>query len=468
MTIEDACQITNGQLVNSRSSPGSFRGVSINSRTLRSGNAFLCLKGERADGHCFAPAARRNGAALIVADHARAKQWRRWNVPVLGVDDPLTALGDLAASFQSLFPTRYIAVTGSVGKTTTKELIAAALAARYRVFKSPGNFNNLIGIPLALLARNLRAANIDQYGVLEFGMSTPGEIARLTDIVRPQWGVVTRIAPSHLMQMGSLAAIARAKRELFDHAGPDAVAFLNNDDLYQRHWQSRWSRPTVTYAMEENADFVASRVKSLGHGGLGFLVNGRHRVELSLAGLHNVPNALAAIAVARHLRVPFPSIATALKKVRPVGQRSKITRIGKVTLIEDCYNANPASTLAALQTLATWPGAIRRIAVLGAMRELGPREVTWHRRVGRLATASTDLLVTVGQLAGEFAAGVRSKTGRPEVVFCPDRHRAARILKQLIRPGDVILLKASHSEHFEEIAEQLTSVRVTSARTERD
>jgi UDP-N-acetylmuramoyl-tripeptide--D-alanyl-D-alanine ligase len=451
MTIDTACQITNGQIVSVRASRGRFRGASVDTRTLRRGNAFFCLRGAKSDGHRYARLAARNGAGAIIAESGRAARWRNWPVPVIGVDDPLTAMGDLAAEFRRLFPTRYVAVTGSVGKTTTKEMIAAALGARFAVYKSPGNYNNLIGIPLALLARNQRARDIERYGVLEFGMSSPGEIARLTEIVKPQWGVLTRIAPAHLLQMRSLAAIAKAKHELFDHSAPSTIAFLNNDDTFQRRWQARWKRPTITYAVDHDADFVARRIETTPHGEVTFIVNGRFRFEVALAGSHNVGNALAAIAVARHLGVPFADLAAALREVRPVGQRSRITHLGDVTLIEDCYNANPLSTVAALESLAAWPGTGRRIAVLGAMRELGPTERAWHRRVGRAAGRLADVVVTVGDLARQYVEGMQSRRSRAQTIICRSRTAAAKVLDTLIRPGDIVLFKASHSEQFEEI-----------------
>jgi UDP-N-acetylmuramoyl-tripeptide--D-alanyl-D-alanine ligase len=444
-----------GQWVNPRRVRRPFRGVSVDTRSLRPGNAFFCLRGTRTDGHQFAVAAGRRGAALIVAEHAWAAKRARWQVPVIGVDDPLTALGDLAAEFRRHFPTRYIAITGSVGKTTTKEMIAAALAQRFRVFKSPGNYNNLIGIPLALLGRSDTPERAARYGVLEFGMSTPGEIARLTQIVQPDWGVVTRIAPSHLMQMKSLPAIARAKRELFDYASPRMIAFLNNDDPYQRRWHERWSHRTVTYALKRDADFTADEMRILPDGTVAFRVNGRHAFALPLFGAFNVANALAAIAVGRRFGVSFGELAGALATVEPAGHRSRITDLGAIVLIEDCYNANPASTTAALNDLSRWKPDGRRIAVLGTMRELGTKEAEWHRRVGKIAGRTTDYLIAVGDLAEEYIRGAMSSRSSAKTRICRDRNQAIRILDRLVEPGDLVLLKASHSEQFEDIAAHL-------------
>jgi len=440
--------------MNPRMAAKRFRGVSVDTRTLQARNAFFCLRG-RADGHRFAVNARRLGAGAIVAERAWAHRHRDWETPVIGVDDPLTALGDLAAEFRRHFPTRYVAVTGSVGKTTTKELIAASLAARFKVFKSPGNFNNLIGIPLALLGRRDTPARAAELGVLELGMSTPGEIARLTEIVDPDWGVVTRIAPSHLMQMKSLAGIAKAKRELFDHASDRTIAFLNHDDPHQQRWQTKWSRTTVTYGLDADADFFADDIQLGSNGAPKFRVNERHRFALSLFGEHNVPNALAAIAVARQLHVPFADIAEALRRVKPTGDRSRVSNLSGVKLIEDCYNANPASTTAALHALAALPVKGRKIAVLGAMRELGPKEADWHRKVGQTAMRSADILIAVGELGKAYLQDTKRRNDSATTHYCNTIADAADLLTRLIIPGDAVLLKASHSEHFEKIAAQL-------------
>ena len=455
MTIDTACQICDGQLVTPPAPKRRFRGVSIDTRTLRKGNAFFCLRGGNTDGHKFAAVARDREAGAIIAERQIARTWSRWPVPVIGVDDPLTALGDLTVAFQKLFPTRYLAITGSVGKTTTKEMIAAVLAKRYEVFKSPGNYNNLIGIPLALLARNPSAKRMPTMGVLEFGMSTPGEIARLTQMIQPEWGVVTRIAPSHTMQLKSVAAVARAKRELFDYAPDTTVAFLNNDDPHQRKWQTQWQRKTVTYALEHDADFTADRIATDHRGRVHFRVNGRHDMQLALPGEHNVANALAAVAVGRHHRVSFADITDALRRVKPVGSRSRVVRLGNVTILDDCYNASPASMQAALRTLADWPGAKRRIAVLGAMRELGSEEVDWHRKIGEFAAGRTDVLIVVGELARAYArdAGESGPTAR--TIACKTVAQATLKLHQLAQAGDVILIKASHSEKFEDIVPDL-------------
>lgn len=447
--------MTNGTLANPTLARNKFRGATNDTRTLKKGNAFFCLSGGNTDGHAFATKALELGAGAIVADRSHAAQWQHWSIPVIGVDDPLTALGDLASEYRKRFHTRYVAVTGSVGKTTTKELIAGALSAKYSVYKSPGNFNNLIGIPLALLSRALPKARKHDIAVLEFGMSTPGEIKRLVEIVEPSWGVVTRIGAAHLLQLKTIDAITQAKRELFDYSGPGVVAFLNADDPRQRDWMSRLRRRTVTYGLESahRPDVFGDSI-TIDSRGVAFRVNRRHSFRIGLAGDYNVPNALAAIAVARELGVSFAGIADKLKRVKPEGDRSRVIRKSGVTLIADCYNANPTSMRAALESLLKYPNAARRLAVLGAMRELGIESDSLHAGIGELA-GRLDLVITVGKDALAYRQGARN--GSAEWLAANDRGEAVDILKRLSRPGDVTLFKGSHSEHLEEIVDALAA-----------
>lgn len=450
MSIDDACQIMNGVVADPKTARRRFRGVSIDTRSLAVRNAFFCLRGTRTDGHRFAAGAAEIGAGALVGERRRVGRWGPLGVPVIGVDDPLTALGDLAAEFRKHFPTRYIAVTGSVGKTTTKELIAAALSARFRVYKSPGNYNNLIGIPLALLARSIPRQPTDELGVLEFGMSTPGEIRRLTEIVDPAWGVVTRIGAAHLEQMKTVDAVARAKRELFDYSDPGLVAILNFDDIYQRRWDADWGRLTLTYAIDRAAEIVGDRVVTTQRG-VQFRVNGRHQFSLRLAGEYNVSNALAAVTTGWALNVPFSAMAERMRRVKPVGERSRIVRLKGATLIDDCYNANPVSMLAALRSLLRWPAAGRRIAVFGVMHELGRDSDDWHHRVGR-ATKKLDIVMTVGDATRLYR---RSLPAGVAHVACSTPAAAARHLRKILRSGDVVLVKASRAEGLETIAPTL-------------
>lgn len=445
--------MTNGTLANAALGRKRFRGVTNDTRSLKKGNAFFCLTGAAADGHQFADNARDLGAAAVVADRTHAAKWKHWSIPVIGVDDPLTALGDLAQQYRKHFDTRYVAVTGSVGKTTTKELIAGALAAKHSVYKSPGNYNNLIGIPLALLSRPLPRNRNHDLAVLEFGMSTPGEIKRLVEIVEPSWGVVTRIGSAHLLQLKSIEAIAAAKRELFDYSDTSVTAFLNIDDPHQRSWMSRWRRPTFTYGFESGLqpDYTADAI-TVDARGVSFRVNRRHNFRLSLSGAYNVPNALAAIAVARHLGVTFAAMADQIRKVKPAGDRSRIIRKSGVTLIADCYNANPTSMRAAIESLLQFPNAKRRIAVLGAMRELGDKSNDLHEEIGRLA-ASLDLVVTIGLQARWYHPP--SYAGRVEWMQVHNRLAAINFLKKSLAAGDVVLFKGSHSERLDEVVQSV-------------
>jgi UDP-N-acetylmuramoyl-tripeptide--D-alanyl-D-alanine ligase len=458
MSAENACAIMNGTLARVQDGARRFAGVSIDSRTLRPRNAFFCLRGERVDGHRFAETAARNSAGTIVVNRERLPRFRRLPVPVIGVDDTVTALGDLAAEFRKRFPTRYIAVTGSVGKTTTKEMIAAVLATKCRVFRSPGNYNNLLGIPLALLERT-PSSDAEPLGVLEFGMSSHGEIARLTGMIQPQWGVVTRIGVAHLLQMKSLLQIARAKRELFDHSDPSVTAFLNADDPYQRRWAARWRRPTVRYGIDHAGDVTASDLRSTASG-VSFRVNARHDFAIHMAGEYNVANALAAIAVGRSFGVSFRDIADALRRVRPVGERSRILRWNGALIIDDCYNANPTSMAAAIESLKHRTTRSRRIAVLGAMRELGRGERQWHRRAAQ-GTRGLDLVLTVGPGGLLYQSGLPSEIAHTHVASAA---AAAQWATRHLRRGDVVLIKGSHSEGLDVIGQRLREHETTRGR----
>ena len=450
---QTACEMTNGTLANPTLARKKFRGATNDTRSLTKGSAFFCLSGGNADGHAFAANARDLGAGAVFADRSHAAQWHHWTIPVIGVDDPLTALGDLAAEYRKRFRTRYVAVTGSVGKTTTKELIAGALSAKYSVYKSPGNFNNLIGIPLTLLSRSLPRTKKHDLAVLEFGMSTSGEIKRLVEIVEPSWGVVTRVGTAHLLQLKTLEAISKAKRELFDYSESRVIAFLNADDPHQREWMTSWRRPTITYGLDtaNNPNFFADRIV-VDQRGVSFRVNGRHNFRIGLTGDYNVPNAVAAIAIARQLGVPFAGIAEKLKRVRPEGDRSRIILKSGVTLIADCYNANPTSMRAAIESLLKFPKAGRRIAVLGAMRELGLDSEKLHHEIGGLASR-LDIVVAVGQDAQSYRDSTLNQ--HAEWIAATDPADAIDILKRTLRAGDVALFKGSHSEHLEEVVSEL-------------
>jgi len=431
-----------------------YFGISIDTRTLKPGDVFFCLKGEKTDGHAFAEHAARRKAAAIVAARRRpgfARPMR--GVPVLRVENPLDALCAWGTWQRRRFTVRFTGVTGSVGKTSTKEMIAAVLAQKYPTFKTPGNFNNLLGLPLALQG----LAERHRVGVAEMGMSSPGEIARLTDMIDPEIGVVIWIGPGHLEFFKGISAVARAKRELFDQMRPDGVGVVNLDNPILARWKRDMTRKLVGYSIRRKADVYATDVHSLPDG-MAFRLNGKTLLELPFLGEHAVSNALAACAVAQLYGIGIEKISRGLRKAQaPIG-RLVMKKAGRVTILDDSYNSNPISANAAVETLCALRPPGRKIACLGAMRELGVSARQLHKDVGRAAAVQgVDVLLGVGYWGRQIVAGARH-THRPVLTrVAADAQEAASWLTEFAQSGDVVLVKASHAEGFERIVAELTN-----------
>ena len=485
LSLKDIIRVTGGRRLSSTMAAGSDRnalaGISIDSRTLGPGEVFFALQGERFDGHDYVDQALARGASAAVVseewirrrsrksrpEDGRSKggrtdsdrsvdqppEWER--LPLIVVDDPLMALQETAAEHRCRLDPVLIGVTGTNGKTTTKDMLAAILSASGPTLKTEGNFNNQIGVPLTLL--RLRPEH--RLAVVEMGMSGPGEISRSAAISRPQHGMITNIGPAHLLQMHDLEAIARAKFELLEMLPDDGLAFLNADDERLRSQTIIPPERTVTFGMNPQAGYRAEGIRSLGDRGTEFTVPGLGFLHLHTWGRHNVYNALAAIAAGRELGVEADDLRAALEGFRPSPMRMERLEIGLVTVFNDAYNANPPSMRAALEVLMDAPTAGRRIAVLGDMCELGSEEIPAHREIGRLAaTLSPDRLITVGRLAAEIHRQAMSQ-GYPagHAEHCADAGDAASKLKEMLADGDVVLLKASRAVHLEEILEFLTT-----------
>jgi UDP-N-acetylmuramoyl-tripeptide--D-alanyl-D-alanine ligase len=376
---------------------------------------------------------------------------------VIVVPDSLRALGDLAAYHRRRMPARVIGITGSNGKTTTKEMTAAIAAERWRVLRSEGNLNNLVGLPLTLLGLEPG----DEVAVVEMGMSHAGEIRRLAAIAAPQVGVVTNVGPVHLEGVGDLAGVAAAKGEILEGIAPGGTAVLNADDPATPAMAARWSGRLLSFGLGATADVRAEGIETAPHGTDFTLVladGGRARVRLPWIGEHNVRNALAAAAAARCLGADGAQIRAGLEKARPAAMRFEIGTIPPgVTVVNDAYNANPASMRAALAALSRLPGAGRRALVLGDMLELGAAAPAEHRELGRAAAAAAPaLLLAVGAFAAEVAGGARAAGLSPSAIAtAPDAEAAAALLAAWLRPGDLLLLKGSRGVRLERVLERL-------------
>src|SRR5215470_6924973 len=369
------------------------QGYSIDSRTIQPGELFFAVKGERFDGHDFVQQALERGAVSAVV---RTDQLARFSVKtcLFAVDDTLTALQTLAAAVRRLWGKPVVGVTGSAGKTTTKEAIAHVLGSRFRVLKSEGNFNNHFGLPLMLL----KLQPEHEIAVIEMGMSHAGEITALAQIAQPEIGVVTVVAPVHLEYFESLAAIARAKYELIESLPHGGTAVLNADDEYVSQFGRDFKGKVLLYGQQRSADVCAQNILSRGAEGSSFnaLAAGtREPVLLPLVGVHNVYNALAAIAVALDRGISLAQAAASLATLQAADKRGQVVQLGNIRVINDCYNSNPKALQAMVDALAAMP-AQRRIVVAGEMLELGPSGEQMHRTAGQhIAEKKIDILIGV-------------------------------------------------------------------------
>jgi len=444
-------------------------GFSIDTRTLARGDLFFAIRGPKFDAHRFVQQAFERGAvAAVVEEKFREGRSENWAQALIPVGNTTEALQQLARGVRRKWGRRLVAITGSTGKTTTKELIAAALARRLAVLKSPGNLNNDFGLPLALLALQPE----QDVAVMELAMSAPGEIARLARIAEPQVGVVTNVAPVHLEFFESVDAIGRAKRELVENLsseGEGATAVLNHDDTRVRGFAEGFAGHVVTFGLTEGADFRGRELQTAPGNGTVFRVKGPQfdgEFFLPLPGRHNVLNGLAAIAVSGLFGLPLGDMQRALAEFQALPQRSEIlTLSGGVTVINDCYNSNPVAMDSMLDTLATWPAA-RRIVVAGEMRELGPTSPDWHREVGRKCVRSgVDWLLAVQGDARFFLEGA-VETGMPaaQAWFFESPEEAGEFCRALLRPADVVLVKGSRAVGLEKVIELLHSNPENSSR----
>ena len=447
------------------SASGSYDGnviaqrYSIDSRTIQPGDLFFAVKGERLDGHDFVEQAFSKGAVAAVV---RKDQLGKYlvNTPLLQVDDTLVALQTLAAAVRRLWGKSLIGVTGSTGKTTTKEAIAHVLSSRFRVLKSEGNFNNHFGLPLTLL----RLEPEHDAAVIEMGMSHLGEIAALAKIAQPEIGVVTNVAPVHLEFFESIGEIARAKYELIDSLPAGGIALLNADDEYVSQFGRDFHGKVVLYGLRTQADVRAENAKHHGAEGSTFdvVVGGcREKASLPLVGAHNIYNALAAVAVGIERGLTLSEALGALATLAPADKRGEVVKLGNITIINDCYNSNPKALDAMVDALAAMP-AKRRIVVAGEMLELGAAGEEMHRSSGRhMAERKIDVLVGVRGLAQSMVDSARESGMRAEFLATPQE--AGEWLARETREGDVVLLKASRGVKLEQALEYWKSPRASAS-----
>jgi UDP-N-acetylmuramoyl-tripeptide--D-alanyl-D-alanine ligase len=463
LTLEEVLKATKGSLIQGGAST-LFQGVSTDSRTVAEGDLFIALRGPRFDGHHYALEALGKKAEGVLIEEDKVGDFR-WNgnrsKAVIAVKDTLSALGDIARDWRRKQGIPVVALTGSNGKTTTKEMIAACLETAFPVLKTKGNLNNLIGVPLTLLTLTEK----ERVVVLEMGMNVPGEIRRLTEIAEPDVGLITNIQMVHLEGLGSLERLKEEKGELFRKMRRDGTILVNQDDPRVIDLATHYPGQKITFGMTQAADVMAKEIRLKGVEGTSFtliLEGDAREIHLPLLGRHFVPNALSAVAIACLFGVDVKQIKGALENFKPFPMRMEVVPLqGGTTLINDAYNANPYSTALALETLAEAKGKGRAIAVLGDMLELGSFTKDAHEQIGKkVRELSIDFLLALGEEASTVVqSAIRHGFPMKSARTVENHSEAISLLREMIQDGDWILVKGSRRMAMEKIVEGLAEGR---------
>jgi UDP-N-acetylmuramoyl-tripeptide--D-alanyl-D-alanine ligase len=440
-----------------------IEGVAIDSRTIGPGELFVAIRGDRFDGHDFIGAAMGRGAAGAIVESQRVEDARaaaasRPDTVIVGVTDTTRGLQDIARDVRRRSGAKVVAITGSAGKTTTKEVAAEFLSTRFRVFRNKGNLNNHIGLPLSLLELRFRP----EVAVVELGMNHPGEIRTLVGIAEPDVRVWTNVGDAHVGFFASPDAIADAKAEILEHAGGHDVLIANADDERIAARTKAFAGRVVTFGIDRPADVKATSVEDRGLDGTRAIVRtpmGEVRLDTPLLGVGNLANVLAATAVALQFKVPLDAIAERAAAQRPAHRRGELLRLaGGLTLIDDSYNSSPAALLRALQIVKVATGSARKIAVLGEMLELGTHSERLHQQCGAAAAASgLDVLIAVGGASARALAGQAIASGMPaeSVAYAATSAEAADLAIRRTRPGDLVLVKGSRGIGTDVVVDRL-------------
>lgn len=452
LTVKDILRATGGELAEKSAGTAGLEidDITIDSRKVREGALFVPLKGESRDGHDFINSALLHGAsACLTEENVRITE----PGTVIRVRDTRRALGDIAKYYKLKYPIRSVAITGSVGKTTTKDLVYSVLKKRYNTYKTQKNFNNDLGVPLTIFGIERE----HEMAVIEMGMNHFGEIDYLAGIAKPDIAIITNIGMSHIENLGSQEGILKAKLEVTRGFTGENTLYVNGDDKLLKTVKSDTFR-IVTFGMYSSNDIYARDIKPLGLDGVDFTVvtpDGRFEAHVSQPGTHNVYNALAAVCAGLHFGLTHEEIAAGLKDCEYSGQRLEIIKHNDIEIINDCYNASPDSVRAALRVLS-YSDKKRRVAILGDILEMGDFAAETHRALGADA-ASADVLITAGKNAAYIAEGARAK-GMANVTSYATTDELAGDIPSLIRPGDSVLVKASHGMKFIRITEAINAL----------
>ena len=457
-TLDQILEATRGTLLAGQKGL-SFEGVSTDSRKIQSRNIFIAIAGDNFDGHHFIPAAVKSGAACVIAQNKEALDLKALDpsICIVLVDDTVRALGDLAHAYRMRFDIPVIGLTGSSGKTTTKEILASILEGEKRVLKTQGNLNNLIGLPQTLFG----LTNQHDIAIVEMGTNTRGEIKRLTQIASPDIGLITNIGPAHLAGFGTIETVRQEKGDLFLNMEPSKTIVVNLDDEAVDALGRQWSGRRVTYSMTANADVTVGDVRKNGARGMSFSLHAggeKCKVDMKVVGIHSIYNAMAASAAAMAAGCSMESIRKGLVSFQPVGGRMEIIRLQNgAFVINDAYNANPASVREALLTLKDLKGSHNAFVLLGDMLELGDSASEMHRKIGMLvATTGVTAIFLQGDFAGMTAAGaLDGGLTESQVMFIKDDEDVMAFFKKQLRKGDWILIKGSRRMKMDRMVARL-------------
>lgn len=423
------------------------KSVSIDSRTVKKGDVFIAIKGDKFDGHDFVEEAFKKGASLAVISEKKFQT--NYKNRLIKVKDTVKALGDIAALHRLKFDIPVVAITGTNGKTTAKDMAGYVLESKYNVLKNETSKNNLIGLPLTLLGLERK----HDVAVLEMGMSRLGEIDRLSEIAKPKIGVITNIGPSHLEFLGTLKNIFIAKSELLRRLSPEDRAILNKDDAYLRDIKGVKCK-RIYFGIEKNCRFqakdLACRLNKWS-----FSVSGKGNFELPVLGRHNIYNALIAVAVAREFSIDFPIIEKRIKSYRQAcPMRLEFKSVRGVEILDDSYNSNPFSMECAIEALAGYHTDGKKTIVSGDMLELGEKAKTMHEAIGGIiASRGIDVLITLGRLS-RFMNKEAERKGMDNIYHAESHVDAAAFLRKIAKPGDVVLVKGSRAMEMEKVVEE--------------
>ena len=445
MTLENIAAACGGQIYYMREdlAQETAKGVVIDSRQIEPGYIFVATKGERVDGHRFIPDVFAKGALAVICEVLPEEDLG----PCILVEDSFMALKQAAAFYRQQLNIRVVGITGSVGKTSTKEFIAAVLAEKYKVHKTAGNYNNEVGLPLTIFG----IQEDDQIAVLEMGINTFGEMHRLSEVAKPDICVMTNIGQCHLENLIDRDGILRAKSEIFDFMNPKGTVVVNGDDDKLATIHEVYGKAPVTFGMNKQNAIWADHIENRGLlGSCADIHMGDDVVHaiIPLPGEHMIYNAMAAAAVALQFGMSKEEIAAGISHVEAVAGRSHLVEAGDKVIIDDCYNANPVSMKAAIDLLATAPG--RKVAILGDMFELGENEKAMHGEVGEYAAEKgIDLILCVGELSEAMYQEAVGSGGNAK--YYETREALEAVLNEILQQGDTVLVKASHSMAFENL-----------------